>query len=363
MEDQIDLFYIPGVPFNPNNRIYLRAGRIYVTNGNSFKVMEFTSYGDLVFLLQNAELNPKPVVLEALEGNAELTNRMARSYPFNSVGFLVVDSEKNFYVEDAVPPDNREIDGTYEILLYKRIIKFDRQGNFVHYLGQEGTGGTPFPYIDRIFVTADDELVVVTRMFTSWVVFWYNSEGRLLYRVQIEQENLPKNRNDFSAIIRIFPDFNNRDLLIHIDYFEEEIIASTGTRNAIRNHLSRIYRYNLEEEEYADYFDLPEKGTLRQVIGAAEQEVAAPSFELLGVGETGHFFFLRPAETGLYELMILTEQGKVEARRYLKVEDSELYYKTFNVSEDGVVAAMFCFDDEVRVVWWRSDRLLMEKGT
>ena len=81
MEDQIDLFQIEGVPFNKKNLIYMRDGKIYISNGNVSKVMEFTAFGDLVFLLYDSTVNTKPFIL-SLDNGIDLTNRLAREYPF-----------------------------------------------------------------------------------------------------------------------------------------------------------------------------------------------------------------------------------------------------------------------------------------
>jgi hypothetical protein len=68
----------------------------------------------------------------------------------------------------------------------------DRQlGPLLLHGGQEGVGGTPFPYVISLHVTAKDQLVVVCRLPDSWQVFWFAREGTLLYRVEIDGAHLP----------------------------------------------------------------------------------------------------------------------------------------------------------------------------
>ncbi len=60
LEDQIDLFQPEGMTMDRTNRIAMRDGLFYVANGNAGKIMIFTSYGDLIFLLYNPKTNPRP---------------------------------------------------------------------------------------------------------------------------------------------------------------------------------------------------------------------------------------------------------------------------------------------------------------
>ena len=356
MEDQIDLFQVPGVPINRNNHIYLKAGRLYIANSNSLKIMEFTTYGDLVFLLYNAEANPLPIVLGSVDEGSDMTNRLAKSYPFRSLGYVVVDGKKNLYVEDEVRSEDRQIDENTGVVYYKGILKFDSQGDLIHVLGQEGIGGSPFPFIKDMSVTANDELVVVTRLLSDWVVFWFGSSGSLLYRIQIDPDNLPRTEADIPSVAKILSDPVRRELVIFLSYFREEIIETTQTRNAIRNRIERLYRYSLVEERYVEHIELPDRGTVREAVGATESRMPAPSHELLGIAG-GICVFLRPMSIGAYELMIMNPAGAIVATRFLTLEDSDLYYKTYDLSEEGILVALLCFEEEAHVVWWRSDAL------
>ena len=362
MENQIDLFQVPGIPFDKTNLIYRKGGRIYVVNGNSSKIMEFTPFGDLVFLLQNSDQNPKPVILSNEDQGEISSNRLARSFPFQNIGTVVVDSQKNIYVEDYVPKNQKEMDSEYPVVLYKRILRFDREGKYIDFVGQEGIGGAPFPFIESVFISREDELVVVTRMNTKWVVFWFSREGRALYRVDFEQANLPPYRNFISSLTKIVPEYNNRRLLIMITYYEEEINESTQTKDAIKNSLARIYRYNLETETYEDSLDIPASGKRKEVVGVTERDISAPSYEFLGTTIKNSYFFMRPAERNRFELLILKQDGATAIRRLFMIEDSELCFKDMNLSEEGILSALLCFQDEVKIVSWRSDKLLEEES-
>jgi hypothetical protein len=361
MENQVDLFQVPGVPFKRRNRIYRKGGRIYISNGNSAKIMEFTTYGDLVFLLQNAEQNPRSIILESDVSQENFTNRSAQSFPFQNIGSLVVDSKKRLYVEDEVPPDQREVDDNTGVVYYKRILRFDREGILIDFLGQEGIGGTPFPFIQSLHITASDELVIITRLMSEWKIFWFNSEGFPVYNVHVDSEHLPVMENSIVSLDKVIPDYRRRDLLMMITFYEEKINPATQTRDAISKSLGRIYRFDLVKEVYDSYIDVPQSGTRKESVGGMELEVPAPSYEMLGITLDGNYFFMRPLDFNRYELLALSEKGKVKARRVFTVEDSEIFFKFLDLSEEGILSGLLCFQEEVKIVSWRSDRLVKEE--
>ena len=361
MENQIDLFQVPGVPLKRKNCIYRKGGRIYISNGNSAKIMEFTTYGDLVFLLQNEEENPETIILESDVNREDFTNRSAQSFPFQNIGSVVVDGQKRLYVEDEVPANQREVDDKTGAVYYKRILRFDRDGKLIDFLGQEGIGGTPFPFIQSLHITASDELVIISRLMSEWIIFWFNSEGFPIYNVHVDNEHLPSRENSIVSLDKVMPDYRRRDLLFMVTFYEEQINPSTQTRHAISKSLGRIYRFNLETEAYTGYVEVPDSGTRKETVGGMELEVPAPSYELLGITLDGNYFFMRPMEFNRYELLALSESGEVRARRIFTIEDSEIYFKSLNLSEEGILSALLCFQEEVRIVSWRSDTLVREE--
>lgn len=89
-------------------------------------------------------------------------------------------------------------------------------------------------------------------------------------------------------------------------------------------------------------------------------EIPAPSYELLGTNAGGHFYLLRREDANLFQLVILEPGGRELARRYLVMEDSELFYKEVGLSAAGIVYALLGEEYSAEIVWWRSDRLVRE---
>ena len=356
MDNQIDLFQLKGFGFEQKNRIYMRDGLFFVANGNSAKIMELSSYGDLIFLLYNPQANPPPVSF-AGSGSENLTStRMAVAYPLRQTGELAVDSGKRLYVEDAVGEERQVKDKTLGVVLSRVILRFDRHGKLQDFIGQEGVGGTPFPYVDSIFVTAQDELVVISRSTQSWQVFWYSASGSLRFQLSLDQQRLPLLEGGGQAIPslgRLVPDLN-RPYLYAVVYFYP------GSEGRSTGYVTRVYRINLASGKYEKSFAVPEEGLRKEIVAGQELEVVPPSYELLGVDKRGAFFFLRREDNNLYQLLVLDREGRVAARRYLVMEDSDLYFKEVRLSAEGIVYALLGEEYKARFVWWRSDRLLEE---
>ena len=125
-------------------------------------------------------------------------------------------------------------------------------------------------------------------------------------------------------------------------------------------YTARIYRLELRSGRYERFVEVPQDGVRKERVGAQEVEIPAPSYELLGINAGGYFFLLRREDANLFQLVILEPGGRELARRYLVMEDSELYYKEVGLSAGGIVYALLGEEHDARIVWWRSDRLVRE---
>jgi hypothetical protein len=361
MDNQIDLFQIKGVMASAKNRVFMRDGLFYIANGNSAKIMELSSYGDLIFLLYNPAENPPPTSFRQSDSEQVATTRRAVAFPLRRLGELVVDNEKRLYVEDAVSVERQVRDKDLNVLLDRVILRFDRHGSLIDFLGQEGIGGTPFPYIDSLYITDRDELVAICRTPRFWHVFWYSTEGVLLFQVDIDQDHLPgTDEQSVSTLGKIVPDRNEAVLYLLVYTYRGAEDGGAGEASTENIYITRIYHLALETGMYEGFIEVPQNGVRTEKVGTQEVEVPAPSFELLGVSSGGAYFLLRREEANLFQLLILDDRGDEVARRYLVMEDSELFYKEIQLASNGIIYALLGEEYEAQVVWWRSDRLVRE---
>jgi hypothetical protein len=359
MEDQIDLFQIARTPSNYKTTVFMRDGSFYIGNGASFKVMEFTSYGDLLSLVYNPDENPSPVILQRRSEGGAVANRRAYPYSFRHVGAIAVSRAKVLYVEDRLPSERGIFDEKMGITLNRVVLRFS-DGEYRGYLGQEGIGGTPFPYVERIDVTNRDEVVVLCRTMTSWIVFWYSETGKLLATSHIAPDKLPVPQGEkfLPSLETILPDPDARRIYLKLNYYKEGVDSATGIKYGIEDVVSRIYWLNVESSQYEGFVELPKNIRQRRGTGFFETREADYLYELVGVTSGGNLFLLSREENNTYQLLILQTDGKVLRRRALIVEDSELLFSVFHVSPEGILSALLAADTGAKIVWWRSDTLV-----
>ncbi len=378
MEDQVDLFQFEGAMVAQQTSITMRDGWFYVANAPSGKIMVFSSYGDLIFLLYNPQTNPAPTILGPVDPNAPdpgaaashgastdpssnvVSTRGYVAYPVQDIGHVAVASDRTLYVEDAVPEAKAVRDADRGVTRSRAILRFDRRGRVLAPLGEEGIGGSPFPFVSALYVTSADQLVVVCRLPKSWEVFWYSSDGTPLYQVEISSANLPSKpeKGITPVLVNILPDLRAPLLYLVINSYREAEDTRSGTApsDAV---ISRVYKLDLRSQQYEPgWVEFPQNPPRRTKLGLKTVEVPSPPSDLLGVSSTGFFYLLAYADTNLYTLQIVDPRGRVRAQRRVVIEDSELSFRDIHLSSSGIIYGLLADKSRARVSWWRSDLLL-----
>jgi hypothetical protein len=371
-EDEIDLYRRQSDPLIQQNHLAMQDGFFYLSNAASNKIMELTSYGDLISLWYNRDENPQPVLLQANPNENSVVNRRAHQYPFTRVGDVAITGEKELYAVDLVTEERAIYDQNLGVMLNRIVLRFDSSGELIDYVGQEGIGGTPFPYVERIAVSAGGELVVVSRTADVWLIFWYDQRGNHLYTAEISLDRLPvpaasegsgdDGASNGAAVIPIlesaFPDVEERRIYLKLNYYEEAIDPQTGTGSGISNRSSRIYWLDLRSGKYEGFIDIP-KNTDTVTDGTIfDREEVEFLYNFVGTANGGHLFLLSRESDEDTELLIMNTEGRVVRRRMLTIEDELTAYKEFYVSDSGILSGLLGFEDRVDIVWWRSDRFI-----
>ncbi len=191
MEDQIDLIQLPGEPFHQTIDMVMKKGLFYIGNGAAHKVMEFSSYGDLLGLFYNPAENPTPILLKNNISGGTVSNRKAFPYPFNEVGHIAVTGSNMLLVQDEVASDRKIWDEELGTTLRNVILRFDPGGDLINYIGQEGIGGTPFSFIEAMEVTTEENLTLVARTMTQWIAYSFDMDGNRRAEYILDEETLP----------------------------------------------------------------------------------------------------------------------------------------------------------------------------
>ena len=360
LETQIDLFQLGGRRLEHETALFMRDGTFYISNGSGHKIMRFSSYGDILLLLYDPSRNPEPVglSLEGSGGNVASTRRGV-AHELEDIGQIVVAGDDTIHV---VAKAGRELEARDEelgILLDRIILRFDRQGRALPYLGRDGLGGIPFPSVEKLWMTAGGELVVVCMTAGVRLVYWFSAGGSLRYRVVLTESGLPERpeAGSVSVIASVAPDQSEGVLHVLVNRYRQRVDESTGSVVSLLPQGSRLYRLDLGSSRFVGGADLPSIQPRKTQYGGREYDIPAPPYELLGMTLQGCALLMRPTSQGVYELVALDREGRATLRRTIGMDDRELTYMTFHLSPQGVLSALLADTTAAHVVWWRCDRL------
>jgi hypothetical protein len=373
-EDQLDLFQIDGSQATLKTCLTMREGFFYISNGAGAKVVRYSSFGAPLSMIYNTEKNPEPIILKAVaaktassgQGSTQESAGLGRNalpYPFRAVGEIAVDSNQAVYVEDRLPSERRVQDKDSGAILDHVVLKFDKNGQFIDYLGQEGIGGTPFPYINGLYTVASDDCVVVSMLQTGWLVHWFDKSGVLVSVLKLQRDELPrpeKGEGLIASLDKILPDLSGRDLLIKVDYYKEAMDPATKTSAGVEFASSWTYRMDLRDGKYVDRWQIHAiEKTAKSPEGQTVKYSRVPA--LLGAAGRS-FFFIYADDDGKTYISTFDRTTRASAKYSIDIAADELYYNAFYLTKDGVLCALLGTKYEAKVVWWRFDKLLGAKA-
>jgi hypothetical protein len=360
LEDQIDLFNLEGSRSLRKTTLAMRDGFFYIANGNGEKVVQYTSYGDLLFMIYNDETNPPPLTLRTGSEEAGVVTRWALPYPLREPGSIAVDARKHIYVEDRFPYERHSFDLESKALLDGMVLHFDDEGRFVEYLGQEGVGGTPFPKIEGLYTSARNELAVVCRLPQGWSIYWFDAEGTVLFYIPLPNSLIPVPPDRMAvtpSVDTIAASPDTREIYIKVDYYRDIYDESTGTRTGSVPDSSIIWIMNVEDGGYTGAMEVP---FFEYTFTENNRQVTENLlYSLLGVIRGGKVFLSFPVEEG-YAILILasgSSPGSEQHRGLIRVDHEELQFNAFCLSPEGILSGLLAVDWEAKLVWWRTDTL------
>jgi len=354
LADEIDYFQRGSLQFSPDNDLVMKEGFFFVSNGRSGKLMKFNSYGDLLSLLYNPDRNPYPAELMSRETESQEVNRQVIPWQFNSPGSIAV-TDRNIYIVDKVAANRRIKENG--VLKDRNILHFNSDGDYQNFIGLEGVGGAPFPYIVNIWVSDFDELIVLYRTLNndgeSWFVNWYTVDGGLRYSVEIKENSIPIPAGESNLIIsldNIVPDRSRYEIYLKMTYFRKEK-DSTPDNTEINEVFGGILNFNVVERQWHSWSRLPDKKVL-----VDDMELDSP-YNLIG-SIKGHQFFISLGGNRTYNLLIKKSDGRFEQEKILEIGESDIIFEEFFLSNDGILSAMIFTDSEAKIMLWRTDKLV-----
>jgi len=348
LDSDMDIFIRQGVPYTGKNSFVQKDGFFYIVNGASSKVMKMNSFGDLIMLLYNEYENTRSL-LPSGEGDTVESSRKARIWNFNAPENIGVNTSGDILIIDRLDRDKAVENEIMNAICDRILLRFDSDGHYMDYLGMEGIGGTPFPFIKSFYITENDEPVVISRTTDLWYVFWFNRDGSLKYQVELNQQHIPHLDDQDDSIIHInnmIPDAVEDELLVEVSYYvsPEDVNDHMGTL-----HSSRIYPLTLDSASFDYWVPVPDvqyTDDLREPM------------KLAGVKED-NLFFINPAENNSLYLVIVNKKGKAVLKSLLESPSPEYpVFASYALSSEGILSSMLITEDHIDFIWWRTDLYL-----
>jgi len=355
-EDQLNMFDLTDVG-NIHTTMTMRDGFFYIANGEAGKIMELNSYGDLLTLYYNEDSGSA-----AFTKDKTLRNKhMPIAYPFKSPGAITVDSRKYMYVVSTMPKERQEEDETGTLLYSQIVLRFSSDGTSSDYIGQQGVGGTPFPFIRNIYTTADDELVVVCTTMEGSMVYWFSATGFLMYKIPIITRDVPKmpgisaaNAGIIAAVQDVIPDYVSRRLFVKIDYYQPRVDKDSKVESGIDFVKTFLFSLSVESGKYESPVTIPPYE--ETVTEDYSKLVFKLPYDFFGVSKSGWLFFIISTTDGFNVEMVQPFSQKI-IRRHLDINHKDVLYYSMSLSDSGIISALLVEQDKAKVVWWRTDSL------
>lgn len=363
-EDEIDLFSLSN-PGQISTFIQMKDGFFFIANGETNKLIQMNSYGDLLGIIYNPDMNPIPSFIKKLNSGEAVTDsvkhsstQQALAYSFNKLGKIAVDYTKTVYAVDILPFERQEQDVENKLLLNHVVLRFANDGTFIDYLGQQGPGGTPFPYIKNIYTNKSNELIVVCLTNSGCIVYWFTAEGFLKYTIPIKTANLPLPSTQdtyFTSLDEIIPDYSSQKLYLKIDYHKNYIDPESNVLAGVEFYASMLYPLDISTGLYGEPLTVP---PYEDVVseGYTKLTFSVP-YNFLGITESGWFFFIIPDQSGFMVQMVQPNGQKI-LKRHFNIDPGSIMYHNFCLSQDGIICAILAEKEKASVVWWRTDQLI-----
>ena len=341
--------------------IAMQDGFFYITNGNSKKIMELNSYGDLLTLFYNEDSETARLIDNSKR--TAISNHHEVYYPFDYPGPIAVDSNKNIYTVCSIPSDRHEQSDDEDVLYSHTVLRFSRTDGSVEFIGQQGPGGTPFPFIKNIYTTAKDELVVVCASKNGMIAYWFGADSFLKYMVPVLNENIPDiegiddNSEVYHTIQNVIPDHSSYRLYVHVDYYSSYIDEESRVQAGVDYIDTLLYPVDIEEGTCIFKEPVSVPPYEKSVVADYSRLTYEIPYSFLGVTSNGWKFFVLKTDEG-FTIEMIQEESQKMIRRQFKANHHNILFDTMTVSKDGILTVLYLEKNQARVVWYRTDKLI-----
>lgn len=186
----------------------MRDGFFFIVNGEAEKILSLNSYGDMLSIFYNEDFYGQEEHSLPSESTAGIWKKIA--YPFTLDGGIAVDPRKYIYAVCSIPKERNEQNESGTLLYSQVVLRISGDGSVIDYIGQQGPGGTPFPFITGIYATENNELVTVCKTNEGLCVYWFAENGFLRYKIPVNTKDIPQLEHETA-------DLNADDIFVTVE--------------------------------------------------------------------------------------------------------------------------------------------------
>lgn len=342
--------------------IAMQDGFFYIADGCSNKVMEMNSYGDLLTLFYNEDSELANIIKNNQRPAESFTWEI--TYPFDFNGPIAVDSSKTVYAVCNLPEARYEKseDGLLCTQAVMRMVREESsEGCTIDYIGQQGPGGSPFPYVKNIYITQSDELVVVCNTNDGLIVYWYGNDGFLKNTIPVSIKNIPMIKSAsaesevYLSLDNIIPDPTDQKIYINVHYYNSYVDEESRIQSGINYIQTLLYPLDCNTGVYGEPVGIPayEESI---VVDYSKLTYKIP-YDFLGVTPNGWKYFILKSSDG-FNIELLQSENQKLIRRHVALDTSDTLFFNLYLSSDGIVTALYLEKGQPKVVWYRTDSLI-----
>lgn len=362
-ESQVD--FSAALPGQPSNRLSLsvKEGMAHLSSRSGGTLMRLSAYGDVLALLYDPARSGKPFVLSPADSTPSGTQGTAR-YALQVPGFapeeIAADSLQRLYAADRVQGQTPVYNAAQSAWCDRIVRRFGPGGREEAPLGQEGPGGSPFPRIDRLRVTENDYLYVLSQTPTMLVAHRFAPDGTLESSLRIPRDSLPVPRelegphdprrrlHSYPDALDAVPDGASPRVILKCEYIEETMDPASGAVISLEPAGSWLFVMDMRSGSVTAETRLSGTGkkadeaplTLLGMVGS--QYLLA---ETLATGDS-------PGRTGSLRVMLVGSEGMIRRRVRLDLPEDTVSVPDIEVSKAGVVSALIELPRGIRLSYW-----------
>lgn len=308
------------------------------------KLMEINSYGSLMYACISANFDED-------EGEEGSDAQRKMKYPIIDATSIAVDKQKRVYVACAMPEDEKDTGENGQVYSWV-VLRITKDAAEDDYIGRQGAGGSPFPYIKSVNMTADDELVVVCEGEDGVEAWCFSREGKPTGYVTVPrmmnlgasgQEGKEGDSRSMAVTRDVLAARQSRTLLVCADCYEGQEYSRTY-----------VIKVDIASGDGSDSVEIPPyERIVSEDFGKVSYKMP---YDFLGVADSGDMFFVIATDDG-FALQVVSSDGRRITRRNLAAGRKASLYHSLSVSDTGIVSAMMAQENDAAFMWWRTDTI------